>query len=350
MALPKYTQCVKPSNNVPRPYYTLGWVTALLLIVLAPFALLTTFVGTSIAIVADIVLIALAYWYLNGRLVCLSDPVFAPDGQACAIGVVVGLLRPNAVKVITKFGDNDATMDILLANGPTSYGPDPSVFWTFPQGWLVKPNDAILNIGLSYGTSTSDVENQEQLHCEFEGSGVHDFLEWLGAILAILIALLVLLAVVPQATLLLWFLRAIAILLGVGGIGNLLAPGTRGQPTPTNSNLGPLSEGNIVFVTGDWIYDSGHAGWNEIHAVHACQILSDKTGNQPAVLDNGQWPSDLGGGLGLDTPPKVQQLVQLWCAALGDSTTTVSGGSQTDPGNNWVIHPVVDGCQGSVIF
>jgi hypothetical protein len=29
----------------------------------------------------------------------------------------------------------------------------------------------------------------------------------------------------------------------------------------------------VVVVKGVWIYDSLHDGWNEIHAVQACQII-----------------------------------------------------------------------------
>ena len=104
------------------------------------------------------------------------------------------------------------------------------------------------------------------------------------------------------------------------------------------------------MVSGDWIYDSGHAGWNEIHAIHACQRLSGSDGVILAKVNpDGTWPDDLGGGLGLDLPHLPVTLAR-WKAAIADATTAVNGGNQDDPANNWILHPVIDGCKSTIIL
>ncbi len=340
----KYTECVNPSNfTFPLSAYTAGVVLALVAVVVAPLILFTSIVSISLAIGADLLLIAGCVFYLYGRLICLG-------GQQCAIGVVTTVLRPYVGSIIGKFGDDDATMNVLLAPGPTDTKSDPSVYWNQVQGGLVKPNDAILNIGLSYPQSGGDLDHVKNLHCEFEGSGIHDFLQWLELILAVLVALLAVMLLFPEAAVLLWFLRLLAILWGGFAVGNVFLPGTSGDPTDVSQSLGNLQAGDIVVVTGDWIYDSGHAGWNEIHAVHNCQIIPGKDGKTPAALNSdGTWPDDLGDGMGLDTPPKVQQMLERWCSAIGAATGAQTGGSTKDPANNWIVHPLIDGCQKSVI-
>jgi ribosomal protein S12 methylthiotransferase len=117
-------------------------------------------------------------------------------------------------------------------------------------------------------------------------------------------------------------------------------------------DAGQLEQGDIVFVKGDWIYDSLHTGWNEIHAVHAgCKIthidvIKDANGND---VEFAPWPSDIGMGLGLDTPDRVKEAVAAWCDAQKCADDAEASGSRDDPAQDWIIHPLIDGCSKVVI-
>jgi hypothetical protein len=170
-------------------------------------------------------------------------------------------------------------------------------------------------------------------------------------VLVILLALLALLLAAPEAAaLLIIFLKLLALLFGAFGIVNIFLPGTAGDPTDVNPDLRNLVNGDIVVVTGDWIYDSGHAGWNEIHAVHSCQRLSGSDGVILARLNpDGTWPAGIGDGMGLD-PAHLPVTLDRWRAALADAAVAVNGGNQNNPANNWIIHPLIDGCKSPVIL
>jgi hypothetical protein len=308
----------------------------------------------------DLALIAACNWYLNGRLICLGTRFSCadgplPDNQECAIGVIgspghSGLFRPTISGLnYTKFGDDDSTMNILLAPGPTTFGDvHLDHYWNPPQGYLVAPNADITNVGLAYPQSGDDLHYQKFLHCEFEGSGIVDFLAFLTTILVFLVALLAVLVFAPELTGLIAILVIFASLLGLMSLINLFfAPSSPGDPTDIDQSLGNLQAGDIVMVSGDWIYDSGHAGWNEIHAVHNCQKVAAIVTNPDGTWS---WPPDIGGGIGLDTPEKVKAGRAQWCCAQSGADGAVKGGSTTDPVNNWVIHPVVDGCTKPVII
>ena len=345
----KYTQCVKPGDFSEIPY-SVGIVTALVFTVIAPLIAFTNLFLVPIAIFADLVLITIAHYYLYGRLICLGD-LGSGTGLVTATGMVTGVTPPTIDKLFTKVGDDDATMGVFLAGGPTDYDSNPDAYWNAPQGNLIAPNSAILNIGRTYPTSGSDLRHLKALHCEFEGSGIYEFLQWAKLTLVILLALLALLLAAPvAAALLITFLKLLALLFGGFGIVNIFLPGTSADPTDVNTDLRNLQSGNIVMVTGDWIYDAGHVGWNEIHAVHACQRLSGSDGVILArVNTDGTWPDDIGDGMGLD-PAHLPVTLARWTAALQAATAAVNGGNQNDPANNWILHPLIDGCQKPIIL
>jgi hypothetical protein len=363
----KYTTCVQPKDFTPSPLSSAAVAATWLILIAAivsPLELLAVPWYLPVLIGLDIALIAACYWYLNGRLICLGtrfsctdqngNPVPLPDNQECAIGVIgapghLGLFRPRISGLnYTKFGDDDSTMEILLAPGPLNYGADKHDYWNQVQGnqvqgYLVEENNDILNVGISYTQSGNEVK---YLHCEFEGSGIADLLAFLTTILAFLVALLAILVLAPELAGLIAILEIFASLLGLMSLLNtfvLPSASDEGDPTDIDQSLGNLQAGDIVVVSGDWIYDGGHIpAWNEIHAVHNCQKICTPIVENP----NGtwSWPSDIGGGMGLDMPDKVKAARAQWCCALSDACGAVKGGSETDPGNNWVIHPLVDGC------
>ena len=178
------------------------------------------------------------------------------------------------------------------------------------------------------------------LHCEFEGSRLRDMLDAiqgfpfggsyckknfftkfvcrvLSAVFAPLVLALVLLAYLKNKE---------------GSIGPALAGG---------GTIGPKSR---VIVRGRWVYDTGHPGWNEIHAVRVVQLL------QEPVPPN---------------PDDFKKFLHTWCEKLAetpvsDGVPRAGGGAvykpqsvpaaettriaQQQPENKWEFHPLIDGC------
>jgi len=99
-----------------------------------------------------------------------------------------------------------------------------------------------------------------------------------------------------------------------------------------------LEVGDTVVITGRWVYDAGHAGWNEIHPVKSVQKLNDSE-----VCD---WQT-------------FDDLHEHWCDRINEVPPEGPPGSrpasmtraqeavwegQLDPKNRWIYHPAVDGC------
>jgi hypothetical protein len=98
-----------------------------------------------------------------------------------------------------------------------------------------------------------------------------------------------------------------------------------------------------VVIQGRWIYDSLHDGWNEIHAIHACQKIAAKDPDAP-------WPT-LVDGTDLGYPTSVSAAINARCDILAGFTGAEKGGNRTDPSNQWIVHPLLDGRQsGPIIY
>src|SRR5262249_53135621 len=102
-------------------------------------------------------------------------------------------------------------------------------------------------------------------------------------------------------------------------------------------------------ITGDWIYDSGHAGWNEIHPVKSCQVIGHLN------PDDG-WKNfvyhDKGTGLDfrLDTKEKVERVSAFWCGMLKGAQDAEESGNTDDTANDGVSDPLVDGCKPPLVI
>jgi hypothetical protein len=276
MAYRQITKCIKPELFVDLGANFNGWrrigFTGLFeFMVLVPLA----FVG------ALPVLIALVYqiiifltWWLYGRLICLGN-----GEDKCIIGALGGKNPPAPEK---KGGDDDTTMNIFLAGGPLTKTlneefREKEVFWNSPLGIYVTPQESVTNIGRGYANDNDHYTYSAALHCEFEGDGLYNLLQWAQAILLLL---LVAMAVPPPFN---YIVLALAFLITLfAGLNNFLdlGPidyGNEGSYLDVNPNLAVVEEGDILFIRGRWIYDSLHDGWNEFHAVHACYIIGKLT-------------------------------------------------------------------------
>lgn len=343
MAYREYTTCVKPSNYVDLGFTYAGAI-ALEAAVATGIIVLKSGGATSVVIVSVLIaliasLIAFCVWWLHGRLICLEG------GNCVVIGMVVG---SPTVEPLSKAGDDDASIFVLLAGGPPTLDPQrPISDYTenTPQGNMLAAQTPVIDLGRGY-SGQQNGKYMKALHSEFEGSGIQDVLEFAIVILAMLIALLVLL-LIPGGEVISAIITLLVILLSLLGVtavtGALLDPFDPGNPDDANRvNYGTLGAGDIVVVQGRWIYDSLHDGWNEIHAIHACQKIGYK---DPEAA----WPVINGTDLG--DPASVSTAINTWCDIFKGATGAEKGGNRTNPSNQWIVHPLLDGCQsGPIIY
>jgi hypothetical protein len=196
MAYRQYTSCVSPGSYIDLSFNAIG-IRNILIMLFSGGALAwvgVVILGGPAGIIVGIALmtavVTYLYWWLHGRLICLG-------GERCVIGVIEGLGPSDP---LSKAGDNDFTMNIFLAPGPTAYTDDPCAFWppqacnsnqgNAQQGDFVQPQPAILAIGRGYAQDHDKIY-QEHLHCEFEGDGIYRMLLYAGLVLALLVAALI---------------------------------------------------------------------------------------------------------------------------------------------------------------
>jgi hypothetical protein len=173
------------------------------------------------------------------------------------------------------------------------------------------------------------------LHCEFEGSRPNDMLAALegfpfGSSFCKKNCFTKLVSKVVAAVLAPVVLAAVAL----AWLRN-----TAGSTDPALVDGGTIGPKCRVIVRGSWVYDTGHQGWNEIHAVRIVQRVD--------------WvPND---------PVAFKAFLHVWCERLAETPTsdgTPQGGAgagipsaqqtlvaQGLPENQWEFHPSVDGCQ-----
>jgi hypothetical protein len=346
MAFKQYTKCVPPGDYVDFGFNIVGISNIILLLLTAGFTAFAVIaiaggpVGITLGIAAITAVIVFLRWWLFGRLICLGK-----DPRNCAIvGMVAGHGHSDpSIGSDSKYGDNDYTMNIFLAPGPLDDKEPKEAYRAAPQGHLVAENAAVHSASRGYVQDGKNIKYLKFLHCEFEGDGIRSLLDGAYGVLAVLLVALVvpgfwLVGLIIAALIL---LRKI-ILAGRGDEGS-------GNPLDVDPSLGSLDSRDVVVVEGEWIYDSLHEGWNEIHPVRDCIIVGH--------LDKGEdWRhfkyTDPGTNteFTLDTVPNVERFRDFWCGALKDAGDAQDGGSRDDPQHDWVIHPGIDGCKPPVII
>lgn len=389
---PQYTSCVEANDYTPLS--TAAIVTLGVLVAAGGIAaLFSGGIGALISIAALVQLLRYVLnFMLNGKLICLHRN--APDcncGDAgntvCAIGEVADTEGVGQDKNPFEDIDNDYAMNVVLApfdmaqigihGGKNSV---PAVDVTLPASpqvdLLTTPNGKLpVNgyrrtmvyqqkdknyfawtelVGRDYGwTGLIGPDEQKAygdylvknawldpmralvpvLHCEFEGSRIRDMLaaleafsfggswckkNWFFGALCVLLQTLL----APFA------LIAVAIAWGAASDGDA-ADALQGG--------GTISSKEWVVVRGRWTFDSGHDGWNEIHATRIVQ-----------KIDRADVPMD---------PNGFRDYWKRWCTSLSEVPQVIDAGlhpltpeqqavadNQAQPENQWVMHPEVDGC------
>jgi hypothetical protein len=376
MTYKKYTNCVQPENFIDLGFTSNGIRNIiLLLLTTGPIAFIAIILAGNLTdralIMGAIALVAplstFLYWWLNGRLICLGD-----DSRNCAIiGMVMSAGASDTRK---KAGDNDFTMNVLLALAPTHVefnsenklilAEPKEAYWEPPLGHLVAENPKILGIQQGYvqgKTLDRKLNYMKAIHCEFEGDGIHTLLMASYLVTALLFAAFLLGA---------FSLVIVAVIIALLAVWSKIfssearagtAPGA-GTPLDVNPNLGDLNLGDVVVFKGEWVYDSLHDGWNEIHPMHCCEKLDWFEKPDKLILPDGsfditkfEWKDFKWQEPGTDTVFTIDSITNFellhthWCAVLQHAEDAENKGNKSNPEHDWGIHPAVDGCKPPII-
>ncbi|MGZ3496424.1 MAG: hypothetical protein ACXWNK_03600 [Vulcanimicrobiaceae bacterium] len=326
-------------------------------------------------------------YLLGGKLVCLptpdpSQPRNHGDHTLCAIGHITQF-EPASSKSFPDSLDNDFSFAILLApHGLGEFAYDSrannhqKVANDGEQGYLIAeqpyvpyPREASSNSNkkfegnyttypsssyLDYDPSKSPFQvpgsdvpfDVPILHCECEGSRIHDVCAAVSSVwgpvsgsgicdfnpfgipIGKLACTIISTAVAPLAA-------AVA--------AWAWANATDGNPDDArlDPDHGELQYGNLVVVTGRWVFDAGHVGWNEFHPILTIQKIDESSvGQAPDFTTfHDQWCGTIAktppaGQPGQPPPPMTPEQQQTY-------------NNQVQPQNRWAIHPLVDGCNPS---
>jgi hypothetical protein len=320
----QYTKCISPSAH-------LGKMAAQIIIAAAVTALIVLFAGGAfvpgVGVVALVAIIAYCRWWLYDRLVCLG-------GERCAVGWVSKVEPPDKKSGLDQF-DTDYSFNLVLA--PHVEGAKQGDVETDGiQGELIRNQLP----GWDWqGMQETQWANRTAaaLHCEFEGGGVWELLQWCLVALALATAATVVCAIPILGWIACAILGVAALVVFIAGV--IAALNNKGDPNDVDPGLGEIHVpdatgrgGDILVVKGTWVYDSAHEGWNEIHPILHCQRIG--------TWDGSWWGTEF-------APPNTKAAVDRWCSALGRAQDPATKTAQQQPQNQWQVHPVVDGCSGS---
>lgn len=335
MAFKQYTKCIEPSEFDDLNHLLLATIQSLLVGATAAAIAAATSRLACWPLVLEVTAVAwvIAYCrlFLYHRLLCLG-------GDQDCIGAVISASGSS----LTGFPDNDFTVNLLLQ--PNEFGATrTTVENSTPYGFLVHAQDKITNAGLpTAGHLSTDVVTgtvSESMHIEFEGGGAYAWLIGAEVAFALVVAALILCVYLPPIPGLETVITVLALLALLAVLlGGLIGLGTSGSPSdvdPTLGDIHPNTDPNngqgagadILYVSGTWVYDPWHEGWNEIHPVKVCTKI-------------GRWGGDW------DTPPDVILRVRTQFTIAGSADTQTA---QTRPENQWTVHPALDGCASVII-
>ena len=281
----------------------------------------------------------------GGKLICL-------DLKVCVIGRLVELIPVGQDKSGFDKMDDDFTFNIVMSPH-ASIESVSDVAATDPfQSRYIQQQPGPDGLGLGYegesvtfskGAEDGGSLDTEVLHNEVKGCRVHDvcivlkIMAFLTAAAAVIcsipvfgwLACLIALAIVALLTLIIGGIVWAAT--HNGDLNDVLDPnsGTL-DPADPKTGLG----GDVILIRGDWVYDAGHGGWNEIHPVRYVQKL------------------DVSAEFNGDTPASAElverfkkEVLDPWCFEVGKTDDPDVRDNQKKPENSWKIHPSIDGCR-----
>jgi hypothetical protein len=185
------------------------------------------------------------------------------------------------------------------------------------------------------------------LHCECEGSRINDVFNvvdqmpgggagckkhWYTAVLC-------------------WIARFLSLPFTLAFVAEAWAKARDGDYHDAMEGNGELRIGDLVLVRGRWVFDAGHKGYNEIHAVRTIQKIPERLDPTSPKMPGVPPPGS--------PPAAFDSFYRVWCDLAdqappdhqpgqrpGDMTTTQTQtyDNQQRPENHYVVHPDIDGC------
>lgn len=350
MAAPQYTTCVQPQNykhpNLPGgSMSTWGDI----------FSILSS---GGLGLIKR-----LCQYLLHGKLVCLG-------GDRCVIGRMAAFNTVDDKSGFEKL-DNDFGIRIVLC--PTSLGsmgrgednrvPNHEKAILGPQGELIEerpnmpdPRDPgsgnqpsskfkgvyveflFNNFGppVVYPTSADEPFYIPVLHCEIEGDRIAVVCAALSTFSNPVLDAFCSIPVIGWVTCWLVTLALAPVIAAV--FATAWVAGSNDHRD--FDKAGSLTQGDTVVITGRWVYDAGHQGWNELHPVKSVQKIDE------GVCDSQDF-EDLWKRWCVQTmqvpPPREPDSTDPRPSGMSPEQETVWG-QQVKPVNRWTYHPVVDGC------
>jgi hypothetical protein len=209
-------------------------------------------------------------WYFNHRLVCIRDSVTA---VATVHTTNVGF-------------DGDFCLEVLLA--PTAPGSTLAELQAGPQGFLMVNQFPALPYEPDPPGGSFDWNGTPLLETEIEGTRMASVCAGgtVGSILGGAAGAAIIAACVAAGWTLIGLILCViaaliaAALITAAGAGIGYLAGDEASPSDAGETR-EISANDCVVMRGRWIYDSGHSGYNEIHAImrimkldEPCQKLS----------------------------------------------------------------------------
>lgn len=343
----QFFKCVTPGNYKPlTSVIALGIMSGALIIIDILAAIFSGAAVPGLGVVAGILIIAgifeLCAFLHGGKLVCLGD-------DSCTIGRIMELIPVGSDKSGFEKIDDDFTMNTLpCPHSPEEVLSEMTVTDPF-QGPFLNAQKATNDLGLPFAGVSVKFDNighdTEVFHVEVKGCRVDDVCSvWkalsfaapvIGAICSIpligwvvcAIAALIWLAVTGIATAIAWATAH------SGDINDVYDPAA-GELTAADPKTG--EGGDVILVRGDWVYDAGHSGWNEIQPVRSVQKLTEVV--DPKYRSMAKADANL-------VEQFKKDILDPWCFFVGEASDPLTVAAQRDPANSWWIHPSIDGCE-----
>ncbi len=277
----------------------------------------------------------------GGKLICIQE-------NACTIGRLMEIIPVGQDKSGFERMDDDFTMNIL----PSPHSPVESLsemLMSDPyQAPFMAEQPPSADLGLGFAGVSMEFDDlpadTEVFHVEVKGCRVHDVCAVLkvmsfgapivGAICSIpligwvvcLIAAAIWLAITAAAVAIAWASTH------NGELNDVYDPAA-GTLTAADPATG--EGGDVILVEGDWVYDAGHSGWNEIHPIRHVQKLTKNVDARYRSMDKADTTL---------VERFKKEVLDVWCFHVGQTRDPLVLAAQTQPANLWQIHPSIDGC------